>query len=62
MRVLPLTTKQQVAQSIDSTHHGSLVGIPVATTREPRDEQRWREVSLHQEFVGWCTIPMTFLI
>ena len=34
MRVLPLTTKQRVAQSIDFTHHSSLVGIPVATTRD----------------------------
>ena len=34
MRVLPLTTKQRVAQSIDFTHHGSLVGIPVVTTRD----------------------------
>ena len=51
-----------VARSIDFTHHNSLVGIPVATTRGPRNEQWWREVSLHQQFMRDCAILTSLLI
>ena len=34
-----MTQSNKVARSIEFTHHGSLVGILVTTTQEPRNEE-----------------------